>query len=465
MVTLRVGEPDKWVCANVDLIEENLERQPKAVVFIAGASSSGKSYCAKILQSVLKSRNKKAVILSLDSYNKGLSRIIPDKVNQNYFHNSISNIDVLSSRIRSIIESIPFEEKYNEKTLNKLEPVLSPYFENKKDLKLFLDALNKEWKELNFDEPSVYDLKEAIQDVKRLLKNEDMVKKEYSKMTSERKKTDEILSGKEIDCIIVEGIYALNDEVLSSFSREAIITNFIDSNPKTLFLRRILRDMKTTSAPTAFTIKIYFEHIVPSYYETILPHKDNADVIFENDMTFLEMREGNLYKTKFELFTPLKEVVDEILSRSSVHQTIYEKDTYFSGNHESKDDANNVLRLRSYSSDEGKTYVASSLVHKGISKLRRDGKNIRPVNVLIKEGDLPLVFKDELHCIQCFSSAGFKVGPIEYKIKWKIHFNKQGLTIRYVQPKGYYIEFDEPIDVAVLNEMKELLETKLLTRD
>ena len=62
---------EKWAIANIDLVEEVLEKNNKAVVIIAGASSSGKSYCAKVLQQGMEYNNHKSVVISLDSYNVG----------------------------------------------------------------------------------------------------------------------------------------------------------------------------------------------------------------------------------------------------------------------------------------------------------------------------------------------------------------------------------------------------------
>ena len=41
---------DKWIFANTDLAEEQLEKSSKALIIIAGASSSGKSFLAASLK-------------------------------------------------------------------------------------------------------------------------------------------------------------------------------------------------------------------------------------------------------------------------------------------------------------------------------------------------------------------------------------------------------------------------------
>lgn len=444
--------PDKWVSANIDLIEEKLEKSKKTVVFIAGASSSGKSYCARLLSAVLEQNGHKSCIISLDNYNVGLSHLIPLKVSLNYFDGKLPHLEEISSAIRPLLETIPFDRKYDEETLKKIRPLVEPYFVSDKDLDDFLVLLNKEWKVLNFDEPVVYDMSLAAKDVKTLLENGLVPKRTYSKIISERVDSDEILSGKDYDVIIIEGIYALNESLIHLFDRTSIITNFIDGNPKSLFLRRVIRDSKGdfTSASSAFTTKLYFKYIIPSYISTILPSKEYADVIYINDMTYLEKKNGDLYMTKMEIHTNSKKAVDHILRHSIIHETVYVKDTFFSTRGE-ESPFDNVLRLRSYSSDEGKSYVPQSLVHKGLPKVRKDSKIIRPINVLIQEGDFDKVWNSEMDCLSDFASAGFLIGPIQHKIKWKIEYKKQKLTIRFVDSQGYFIEFDDPDEKLALD--------------
>lgn len=448
---------DKWASANIDLIEEILERKEKALVFIAGASSSGKSYCADLLKKALEKNGYHSCVISLDSYNFGLSGIIPNKVNLNYFNNSLKNIREISKVIKPIIIDIPFNKKYDDEAIEKISPAIDSFFEKKEEKEKFLNGLQKEWAKLNFDEPSVYDMDSAAEDFKALLKGESLEKKKYSKICCERIPGGEMLNGKEYSVIIIEGIYSLNNSLLRKFDRENIITNFIDGNPKTLFLRRILRDAKMTSAGSAFTTSNYFKYIIPSYLSTILPSKENADVVYINDMTFLEKKFGDLYTTKLEIHTNSKEAIDNILENSQIEKTIYERDTYFSVQNE-ENPSDNIIRMRCYSYDCGKTYQPSSIVHKGIPKVRKDKKIIRPINVLIKEGEFGKIWSDEVSCIRDFASAGFMVGPIQRKIKWKIKYQNQNMTIRYVESKGYFIEFDEPHQKEAILFTKKIIE-------
>ena len=233
---------DKWGFANVDFGEEILEKNQKALILIAGASSSGKSYGAVFLKQMLEKMGHKACIISLDQYNGGLSRIIPNKVNLNYFNSSIKDMGRIYCKIKLIIENVDFSSKYDETRLSLIKDALKDDF-NESDLDKFITGLGIEWSKLNFDEPSVYDLKEASRDIKDLLKGKTIEEKLYSKVVSERIKSNSIINGNECSFIIVEGIYALNNELLDELKGIEIVKNFIDGNPKSLFLRRLIRDM------------------------------------------------------------------------------------------------------------------------------------------------------------------------------------------------------------------------------
>lgn len=431
---------DKWIYGNIDLAEEILETHKKAFILLSGASSSGKSYSASLLAMALKKNGHHPYVLSLDQYNVGLSHIIPRKVNQNVFHGSVSNIEEICDAIKPIMIEIPFSEKYSLESIQKLRPIVSQYLGGN-ECEIFLENLNKEWLRLNFDEPSVYDLKEAANDIKTLNQDGTIQEKKYSKVVSERVESNTILNGIDYDVILVEGIFALNETFLKELSSLKMIKNFVDGNPKSLFLRRIIRDKTKTSADSPFTVSIYFNYILKSYKEAILPTRESADVILNNDMTFDELRHGLNYRTKDEIDIS-KEDYEWMISNSTILEDEYQKDVFFNVENE-KDNEGNLLRLRSISFDKGKTYKLSSLVHKGVKKLRLDHKIIRPINVLLEDGEVSLVFKDEEEVIASFVSAGFVVGDIVKKRKTKVSIENRILTLRSIEDKRYHLEFSD----------------------
>ena len=439
---------DKWGFANVDFGEEILEKNQKALILIAGASSSGKSYGAVFLKQMLEKMGHKACIISLDQYNGGLSRIIPNKVNLNYFNSSIKDMGRIYCKIKPIIENVDFSSKYDETRLSLIKDALKDDF-NESDLDKFITGLGIEWSKLNFDEPSVYDLKEASRDIKDLLKGKTIEEKLYSKVVSERIKSNSIINGDECSFIIVEGIYALNDELLDELKGIEIVKNFIDGNPKSLFLRRLIRDMGSTSASTSFTAKLYFSSIMDSYRQTILPSRSKADLVLDNDMSFAELRSGNLYLSKNLYPINSKEGLKRLEDNSLVVERSFQKDFYIVCENE-KQEENNILRFRETSFDEGKTYKPASLVHKGAPKWRKDNKIIRPVNVLLDENCIQDVWKDEESCLYDFLTNGFMINRIEIKIKTRIIYKGYNITLFEAKDRNNNLEIGDDIPASIL---------------
>ena len=442
---------DKWGFANVDFGEEILEKNQKALILIAGASSSGKSYGAVFLKQMLEKMGHKACIISLDQYNGGLSRIIPNKVNLNYFDSSIKDMCRIYSKIKPIIENVDFSSKYDETRLSLIKDALKDEF-NELDLDKFITGLGIEWSKLNFDEPSVYDLKEASRDIKDLLKGKTIEEKLYSKVVSERIKSNSIINGNECSFIIVEGIYALNDELLDELKGIEIVKNFIDGNPKSLFLRRLIRDMGSTSASTSFTAKLYFSSIMDSYRQTILPSRSKADLVLDNDMSFAELRSGNLYLSKNLYPVNSKEGLKRLEDNSIVVERSFQKDFYIVCANE-KQEENNILRFRETSFDDGKSYKPASLVHKGAPKWRKDNKIIRPVNVLLDENCIQDVWKDEESCLYDFLTNGFMINRIEIKTKTRIIYKGYNITLFEAKDRNNNLEIGDDIPSSILEEV------------
>lgn len=442
---------DKWGFANVDFGEEILEKNQKALILIAGASSSGKSYGAVFLKQMLEKMGHKACIISLDQYNGGLSRIIPNKVNLNYFDSSIKDMGRIYSKIKPIIENVDFSSKYDETRLSLIKDALKDEF-NELDLDKFITGLGIEWSKLNFDEPSVYDLKEASRDIKDLLKGKTIEEKLYSKVVSERIESNSIINGNECSFIIVEGIYALNDELLDELKGIEIVKNFIDGNPKSLFLRRLIRDMGSTSASTSFTAKLYFSSIMDSYRQTILPSRSKADLVLDNDMSFAELRSGNLYLSKNLYPVNSKEGLKRLEDNSIVVERSFQKDFYIVCANE-KQEENNILRFRETSFDDGKSYKPASLVHKGAPKWRKDNKIIRPVNVLLDENCIQDVWKDEESCLYDFLTNGFMINRIEIKTKTRIIYKGYNITLFEAKDRNNNLEIGDDIPSSILEEV------------
>ena len=232
------------------------------------------------------------------------------------------------------------------------------------------------------------------------------------------------------------------------------MADFVEGSAKSLFLRRIIRDAKVTSSPTYFTIQMYFSNIVKSYNDTILPSAKNADIIFKNEMSFSELREGDLYvtKDKVELVNP--SFICQLMNESTTESIQHQRDLYLRGSNESPD-FNNLLRLREISEDGGKTFVPASLVHKGAPKTRRDGREIRPINILLREGEFLKAFSDEHDFLRKVQQAGFIVDRTVTKVKRKLKYHGYSLTLSAIEREGLFLEFSDPdIPQQVIDEIR-----------
>ncbi len=447
----KLKSASRWKYFNVDRTEEILEHSKKAVILLAGASSSGKSFSAKLLQETLEEQGYKSVVLSTDSYNKGISGIICDKVNQKFFKGKLENIEKIKEIVKKCIYNTDFSEKFNKNDLINIKNGIKGLID-KNDIPLFLRSLKSEFDIINFDEPSVYDLKKVARDINKLVANETIKEKKYSKVVSEQLPRDTVIDGSKIDVVIVEGIYALEDELLDNIDQNITVKNFIESDAKSLFLRRVIRDAKTTSADNCFTIGLYFKYIVPSYINGILPNKVKADCIFKNDMTFSELHSGDVYETKQKYRVKNAQTLKDLLSVAKVVSKEKQRDIYFCGKDEDVS-GENLLRLRTIFDPDKNQYVPTSLVHKGAIKSRKDNKITRPINLLIKEGDFFKIFTSEQDFVDNMKFAQFDIERITKKTRTRIKLGELELTIDDIEGEGVFIEFGNDIDFNVIQDI------------
>lgn len=457
-VMLELSSLSRFRFFNLDRVQEILETNSKAVILICGASSSGKSYVADLLKQTLNDANLKSITISTDSYNKGISGIICDKANSLYFKNNLQNIEKIKEIVKNCIINTDFSEKFCKNDLNLIKSKTKQLF-SKTEQELFLRALKLEFDKINFDEPSVYDLTKVASDINTLISNGSIIEKKYSKVISEQIPTQNSICGKDFDVIIVEGIYALENDITNNIPNEITVMNFIEGNSKSLFLRRVIRDAKTTSADNCFTISNYFKFIVPSYINQILPNKQKADIVFKNDMTFSEIRSGDLYTTKQKLKVTNSEILSEILSNGKIISREKQRDIYFCSTTENVTEEN-LLRLRTIYNENEKAYLPTSLVHKGAIKNRKDGKIVRPINILIKEGDFYKIFKDENDFVKNMEFAQFKIEREVYKTRTRVIYKGQTLTIDDIKNEGIFIEYSDNISHEFLNTLKSSPKSK-----
>ena len=136
--------------------------------------------------------------------------------------------------------------------------------------------------------------------------------------------------------------------------------------------------------------------------------------------------------------------------------TEIQRDLYFSSARGEKASTENVLRLRTISEDRGKTFKLSSLIHKGYIKTRNDGEIIRPINVLIKEGDFSKIYSSEQDFLSDLQSAGLIPTKEIIKKRSKVLIGSKEFTIDSVKNEGLFIEYDGDNYEKVINVLKSV---------
>ena len=189
---------------------------------------------------------------------------------------------------------------------------------------------------------------------------------------------------------------------------------------------------------------------MPEYLKTVLPTKQSADIVLKNNMTFEELREGEVdIQNKYRLTLPQ---LNKLLTSSKIVKKLTQIDTYFG----SKLD-DNILRLREEKS--GLNYLAmKSLVYKGKPKLRKDKSIIRPNFVLAEESDLKNVFKDKNDLLNQFKSAGILPIKVIKKKRWFLKYMGKEIKVDFVND-NIIMELDseteKEIDIDIKNKKFE----------
>ena len=425
----------EWLFCNLDLIEECKENNIKPIVFIAGASSSGKSFLSKQLQSFLAGRNITSTIISTDDYNNGLAKNIFNIVDKKYFSGCIQNKQQIIDNIRQVIENEDFDKKFCTENLAKIKKLCTKLLNV--NMQTFLTKLAYEFSIINFDKKNIYNLQELSQDLLCLSQNKQIQEKEYSKLTSERVKSNKFIYGKDFDVIIVEGIYALDSIVTSTIPKANQITNFVNCNDKHLFLRRVIRDSQITNCPIDFIIKNYIQFVCPEYFSSVLTTKNNANLVYCNDMSFDELRQGKLStQARYKINS---ETLKNLLKNSKIIKKVFQEDIYFG----TKDDKD-ILRLR-LQGDDKNNLLLKSLIYKDQQKTRKDKNLIRPMQVICEQVDLQKMYKDKNEILKDFESI--KIMPYQTLCKQRIYISYKDCTIKIdlYDNNCIYLELDEKV--------------------
>ncbi len=271
------------------LIKEEMEKTPqKQVVLIGGASSSGKSFSAKQLASLFNSDNISTALISADEYYKGIAKIIISKALaiQQFEENITKNLDKIEDYVRECIKYDSYTDKFKPANKQKIDLYLSGL--GVSNASSFISAMELEYGKINFDEPFSINFERLASDIKSLLNGNDITIPKYEFTTGELNNNNKIsISGKSSKVIIIEGLYALRNELTSKLDQNKIIKTGVFCNTKTLLARKFRRDIKgeRSNWTPESTIISYLTNVMPAYYTYIYPSLKTSEFLLNATIT------------------------------------------------------------------------------------------------------------------------------------------------------------------------------------
>ena len=145
----------------------------------------------------------------------------------------------------------------------------------------------------NFDLPSSIDSKSFADDLIRLISGEIVRRTEYT--FNNENATPKTLIFHPAPIILVEGIFVFHYQEIMKLLDLKI---FLDAKENLKVIRRIKRDRIERNYPIEDVLYRYEKHVMPTFEKYILPYKDEADIIINNNEHFknaLEVIEGFVY--------------------------------------------------------------------------------------------------------------------------------------------------------------------------
>ena len=130
----------------------------------------------------------------------------------------------------------------------------------------------------NFDLPSSFLNSELVEDIISLKKGNKVSRKEYNFNNPNIKQENIVVFPRRI--IVLEGLFILSDPNIKELIDHKI---FIDSKTEIMLDRRIRRDSKMRGYDRIDVEYKFENHVIPSFMKYILPEKNNADFIVENN--------------------------------------------------------------------------------------------------------------------------------------------------------------------------------------
>lgn len=142
----------------------------------------------------------------------------------------------------------------------------------------------------NYDLPTSLDCDAFLTDLNKLRNGEKVIQKEYTFNNDQAKPL--IIEILPAPVIVIEGLFIFH---YTQVSEIIDLKLFIAAKENLKVIRRIKRDRMERNYPLDDVLYRYQHHVLPSFEKYILPYKDSADMIINNNKSFdtgLEVIEG-----------------------------------------------------------------------------------------------------------------------------------------------------------------------------
>lgn len=425
---------EEWLSAVSKRVDGILQNHEQAIINLSGASASGKGYSAEKLKASLENQGKRVLLFSTDDFYKGISAMMCEEVSQRFPGCNV-NFNDLAKYVRGVTEHTEFSDKFSDDTLGEIDSYLRENHCNINPGQL-CTAFQEEFGEIDFDNPKAVDLNKVNEILKTLTQDpsQETTLSNYSMVTGENSPGASV-KGEDFDVILVEGLYSLNDQTLDGIPETQQVKTFIESDLKTLLMRRCRRDIigKRVSMPPETTLFITLEVVIPAYLRHILPDKEKADLILKSEFTPEESSDTKDLDVQDKIRISEQQAT-EIRERLGGLQRQSEQEDWYFSNSSIMENQDHLIRLRT---SDGHL---ESLVHKSTLEKRSDGKLIRPTEKYLEEKDFGSIYDNPSDLETAFRKAGFRLAAKMHKVRSSYDYGPLQVVIDDVDGLGTYLE-------------------------
>ncbi len=134
---------------------------------------------------------------------------------------------------------------------------------------------------INFDLPESIDDRTFLNDIQKLIQGQAIRKQEYT--YNNKSAQPKIITFHPAPIIIVEGLFVFHYKKIANLFDLKV---FIHSKENLKVIRRIKRDKIERNYPLDDVLYRYENHVLPTFEKYILPYKEKADIIINNNKGF-----------------------------------------------------------------------------------------------------------------------------------------------------------------------------------